>query len=252
MRWPAGGDVDFSRGVAITSSFRPTPDTHVEPVRYGHGSNAMGLLSTVLTDGDGPGRAGSTWLGDQLRDPRGFARATAAARAGRERTIIALVMQSVDNSLVVSGRAAARPLGADQQAGPRRRRTRPGSRPANEVGAPAGRGHRRRPGRQRRRPGRRPDDRPLPRRRPIGADAGERRGRRLAPRLRAPGPARRRRRRPISANLGVNPSLTITAQAERAMSFWPVQAATPTRGRRSARRYQPVAPVPAGTPPYRA
>ena len=25
----------------------------------------------------------------------------------------------------------------------------------------------------------------------------------------------------ISANLGVNPSLTITAQAERAMSYWP-------------------------------
>jgi cholesterol oxidase len=25
----------------------------------------------------------------------------------------------------------------------------------------------------------------------------------------------------ISANLGVNPSLTITAQAERALSFWP-------------------------------
>jgi cholesterol oxidase len=25
----------------------------------------------------------------------------------------------------------------------------------------------------------------------------------------------------ISANLGVNPSLTITAQAERAMAFWP-------------------------------
>ena len=25
----------------------------------------------------------------------------------------------------------------------------------------------------------------------------------------------------VSANLGVNPSLTITAQAERAMAFWP-------------------------------
>jgi cholesterol oxidase len=25
----------------------------------------------------------------------------------------------------------------------------------------------------------------------------------------------------VSANLGVNPSLTITAQAERAMSYWP-------------------------------
>ena len=44
-------DVDFTRGVAITSSFHPSGDTHIEPVRYGRGSNAMGLLSTVLTDG---------------------------------------------------------------------------------------------------------------------------------------------------------------------------------------------------------
>ncbi len=27
----------------------------------------------------------------------------------------------------------------------------------------------------------------------------------------------------VTANLGVNPSLTITAQAERAMAFWPNQ-----------------------------
>ena len=44
-------DVDFTRGVAITSSFHPDPQTHVEPVRYGRGSNLMGLLGTVLTDG---------------------------------------------------------------------------------------------------------------------------------------------------------------------------------------------------------
>src|SRR5690606_35322484 len=46
----------------------------------------------------------------------------------------------------------------------------------------------------------------------------------------------------VSANLGVNPSLTITAQAERAMSFWP------NRGERDPRPplgepYRRVAPV---------
>src|SRR5690606_14679276 len=35
----AGGDeVDYSRGVAITSSFHPDEQTHIEPVRYGKGS----------------------------------------------------------------------------------------------------------------------------------------------------------------------------------------------------------------------
>ena len=33
----------------------------------------------------------------------------------------------------------------------------------------------------------------------------------------------------ISANLGVNPSLTITAQAERAMAFWPNKGDDDTR-----------------------
>src|SRR4051794_6338365 len=37
----------FSEGIAITSSFHPDDVTHVEPVRYGKGSNAMGLLSTI-------------------------------------------------------------------------------------------------------------------------------------------------------------------------------------------------------------
>ena len=42
-------------GVAITSSFHPDPHTHIEPVRYGRGSNSMGLLQTLLVDG-GPRR----------------------------------------------------------------------------------------------------------------------------------------------------------------------------------------------------
>ncbi len=44
-------DLDLTHGVAITSSIHPTPDTHIEPVRYGKGSNAMGLLQTLMTDG---------------------------------------------------------------------------------------------------------------------------------------------------------------------------------------------------------
>jgi cholesterol oxidase len=42
---------DFSRGVAITSSFHPDEHTHIEPVRYGRRSNAMALLKTLATDG---------------------------------------------------------------------------------------------------------------------------------------------------------------------------------------------------------
>lgn len=46
----------------------------------------------------------------------------------------------------------------------------------------------------------------------------------------------------ISANLGVNPSFTITAQAERAMAFWPNKGeADPRPPLGSA--YQRVAPV---------
>ena len=36
-------DLDLTHGVAITSSIHP-PDTHIEPVRYGKGSDAMGML----------------------------------------------------------------------------------------------------------------------------------------------------------------------------------------------------------------
>ena len=49
----------------------------------------------------------------------------------------------------------------------------------------------------------------------------------------------------ISANLGVNPSLTITAQAERAMAFWPNKGqadARPALGERYL-RVPPVAPA---------
>src|SRR5699024_143210 len=40
MRSEYKPEQDFSEGVAITSSFHPRSDPHVEPVRYGKGSNA--------------------------------------------------------------------------------------------------------------------------------------------------------------------------------------------------------------------
>jgi cholesterol oxidase len=58
----------------------------------------------------------------------------------------------------------------------------------------------------------------------------------------------------VSANLGVNPSLTITAQAERAMAFWPNHGEADTRPELGSayERLNPVAPknpaVPAGAP----
>jgi len=48
-----GSDRDFTRGVAITSSWFPDEHTHVEPCRYSRGSNAMGLLATIQVDGGG-------------------------------------------------------------------------------------------------------------------------------------------------------------------------------------------------------
>jgi cholesterol oxidase len=58
----------------------------------------------------------------------------------------------------------------------------------------------------------------------------------------------------VSANLGVNPSLTITAQAERAMSLWPNAGEDDPRPPLGSRyeRLTPVPPrnpaVPAGAP----
>lgn len=103
---------DFTRGVAITSSFYPEPQTHVEPVRYGRGSNMMGLFGTLLVDGpEGAEDRPPGWgrfARAVLRNPAAFARQL-DLRGWSERTVIALVMQARDNSLTVFGRRG--PLG---------------------------------------------------------------------------------------------------------------------------------------------
>ena len=95
-------DLDLTHGVAITSSIHPTPDTHIEPVRYGKGSNAMGLLQTLMTDGPGSGGTDvPRWkqlLQQAGEDPRGLLRLL-NVHQWSERTLIALVMQHLDNSI---------------------------------------------------------------------------------------------------------------------------------------------------------
>lgn len=92
---------DFTQGVAITSSFHPDDHTHIEPVRYGKGSNAIGLLQTVLSDGGGKVPRILKTLAVAARHPGAFARSL-SVRNWSERTVIALVMQTDDNSLELS------------------------------------------------------------------------------------------------------------------------------------------------------
>jgi len=90
--------IDYSQGVAITSSIHPTEDTHIEPVRYGRGSNVLGLLATILVDG-GPGVPRPLrFLVRAIRHPITFVRSLSVWHWS-ERGVILLVMQSRDNSI---------------------------------------------------------------------------------------------------------------------------------------------------------
>ena len=51
----------------------------------------------------------------------------------------------------------------------------------------------------------------------------------------------------VTANLGVNPSLTITAQAERAMSFWPNKGGEDSRPAQDE-SYRMIAAIPPKSP----
>jgi cholesterol oxidase len=102
---------DFTRGVAITSSFHPDEHTHIEPVRYGRGSNAMALLQTLATDGASDTPRWKQLLRFASRHPARTARLL-SVRRWSERTVILLVMQSLDNSLTTyrrRGRLISRP-----------------------------------------------------------------------------------------------------------------------------------------------
>ncbi len=218
-------DVDLTRGVAITSSFHIDPQTHVENVRYGKGSNAMGLLATILIGGVGSMPRPARFLAQGLRHPLDFLRA-GSVRRWSERSVIGLVMQSLDNSITVSARR--------RLTGGVGLTSRQGHGAPNPTWIPAGhKAIRRLADRLQERTGVRAI---------AGGSLGEVVGMPMTahylggavisddPAKGVVDPWHRVWGYPglhivdgsaVSANLGVNPSLTITAQAERAMSLWP-------------------------------
>ena len=242
-------EIDFSTGSAITSSFYPDEHTHIEPVRYGKGSNFMGLLQTIMTDGYNSRGRRKHWLKQFVAKPSLLGKIL-NVRRWSQRTVIALTMQNVGSSVTVSRKRGLFGWHLTSKNDP----LKPNATyipVANEVV------------------------------RRIAGKHGGIAGGHIGDLIDAPftahfvggcvigtdaehgviDPYHRVYNYPtlhivdgstITANLGVNPSLTITAQAERALSMWPNKGDTDTRPMQGARykRVSPIAPhqpfVPAG------
>ena len=247
---------DYSGGVAITSSIHPDSQTHIEPVRYGPGSNLLALLTGFLVDGDEPGNVHRLprWI-------RVFAAIAAhwrdlpkvlPPRRWSQQSIILLAMQTKDNSVTTYTKRG--PFG-------RHMTTKQGIGEPNPSWIPVAHDVSRKVAEK-------TDgvpmgawtelfDRPLTAHFIGGCPIGD------SPGSGVIDPYQRIYGHPglhvadgaaVAANLGVNPSLTITAQAERAMSFWPNQGEADPRPAlgEAYRRLAPVAPrspvVPDGAP----
>ena len=213
-------DIDYSKGLAITSSIYPDDRTHIEPVRYPRGSNAMGLLSTVLVDGGGSLPRQLRFVGQIVRRPIAFVRSL-SVRRWSEKTVILLVMQSADNSLNLKWkrrRNGSLKMTTEQGEGEPNPTYLPIANDAARIAADIMDGE----------PGSAVNevllDVPTTAHILGGACIGD---------SAETGVVDGYQRvfghigisvadaSTISANLGVNPSLTITAQTERAMSMWP-------------------------------
>jgi cholesterol oxidase len=236
-------DADFTRGVAITSSFHPDDHTHIEPVRYGKGSNLMGLLTTALADGD-RGPRPLTWAREVARQPATMLR-NLSMRRWSEQTIIALVMQTRDNSITCFTKAGL--FG-------RRLTSKQGHGEPNPTWIPAGHEAVRRMATRIRgfAAGGWNDVFNIPMTAHFlgGAVIGD------SPETGVIDPYHRVYGHDglhvvdgaaVSANLGVNPSLTITAQAERAMALWPNRGDADLRPPVGS-PYQRVEPIPPAQP----
>lgn len=236
---PHASDVDFSKGAAITSSFFPDEHTHVEPVRYGKGSNFMGLLQTVMTDGENSRVRRRAWIGTVLRQPKLLFQIF-DVRKWSERTVIALVMQNVDSSIRVRGKRGIfgwRLTSENDSVHPnatyipaanevvRRIANKYGGTPGGHVGDLI--------------------NAPFTAHFVGGCVISD------DPKSGVIDPYHRVWNYPtlhivdgssVTANLGVNPSLTITAQAERAFSFWPNKGEVDSRPTQGG-KYQQIPPV---------
>ncbi len=90
-------DIDLS-GISITSGLYVNDNTHIEPVRYPAGSNVMNILTIPLVDKKGKIPRPLRFLLTIIRHPLIFIR-TLNFSGWAEKSIILLVMQSLDNKL---------------------------------------------------------------------------------------------------------------------------------------------------------
>ncbi|HEY4597190.1 MAG TPA: GMC family oxidoreductase, partial [Thermoanaerobaculia bacterium] len=90
-------EADYSKGIAIASSFQPDPDTTIEVVRYPEKSDVMSFLGTLLVDDGTRLTRPLKWLGTCLRHPVDFLR-TFNPVGWAKRSTIVLVMQNVDSA----------------------------------------------------------------------------------------------------------------------------------------------------------
>jgi cholesterol oxidase len=238
----AVGRDDLADGIALTSSIHPTPDTHIEVCHYGKGSNTLYGNLTPLVDGSN--HRFLRWLGVVARNPLAFLRSLNVRHAS-ERSILVIAMQALDNSLTTYRKRGL--FGV-------RMTTKQGQGDPNPVWIPEANKVTRLLAEN------------------MGGDAlgmvndlfnisstahfiggcaiGD------SPKTGVVDPFQRLYGQPgvhvvdgstISANLGVNPSLTITAQSERAMAFWPNNGQADPRPPLGT-PYQRIQPVPPANP----
>jgi cholesterol oxidase len=249
-KWRDRHDYDFTQGVAVTSSFQPNDHTVIEPIRNGKRLNMMGLLMTLATKGGGKYPRWLLALAKAGRHPGQLLSLYGGINQWSQRSVVSVTMQDLDNSVTLypkrswlgrwkvtskQGEGLPNPASipvADEAL--ERMATHVGGFTTNTIGQLF--------------------DIPMTAHFLGGCTIGDRATTGVID------PYHRAYGHPglhitdgsaISANLGVNPSLTITAQAERAMSFWPNKGDTDPRPPLGAayQQLKPVAPRTPAVPP---
>ncbi len=87
---------DYSKGIAITSGVYPDEHTHIETVRYGKGQDAMSGLATILTNGKEGLPRQVSFLITIFKHPIQFIKSLWPFKWA-EKTTILLVMQTISN-----------------------------------------------------------------------------------------------------------------------------------------------------------
>ena len=103
MTVPADYPEDLIKRVAITSSIYPDPNTHIETVTYGDDGDSMRMLYTLLV-GDGSRLTRPLKLLGQIALHPGRLAKVLFPKHWSRRTIIILVMQTLDNAIALRPR----------------------------------------------------------------------------------------------------------------------------------------------------